>query len=670
MQNFGMPGVFTHGEFDTWSPGYLMFLAAMHNGISRLYETFGNGGADTEKRILTPEEYERTWYRPNPPLPTVEWSQRDNNNYEETALLSTLNYFAHNSRHFLDNYYLKSKRSIEKPKNTGPAAYALRADEGAANRQLQLLRVLQAQHVEISRLTEQTTVQVQPTTRAARTKGEKSKPQSLDAGSWIIRMDQPFSRAADALLDRQYWSPEDPQKHPYDDTGWSFGDLFDARVLRITDDGILSAKMEPVHTLASIAEKMDGGHPFYAINNSGQVSLLSLRYALKAAKVWIADASFNDQGRAFSAGSLVISDVDEKKVSAVSAHFDLKPQALSAKPDVALHAAGIARVAFLHTWLATQTEGWWRQAFDRLEVPFSYISTQTVAQEENLRAKYDVIVFAPVSRASTAQIVGGMPMWGNALPWRRTDLTPNLGKLDETEDMRPGLGFSGLQHLKTFVESGGTLITAEDTAEFAIDEGFAPGVFVAPLKGTKVEGSVLSAVRVDKNNPVAYGYGNDIGVYSKAGMAFTVSDLLTNRGILTEREYKRPTGRGGPEEEDSAEDRKGEKPVDLPSPKPWEAATLNEEQRRNNPLVIPEAERPRVIFRFAEKKNLLLSGLLEGGDSIAERPAVVDAHLGRGNVLLFAFNPVYRGETIGSYAMVFNAILNFRDSANKSSTTE
>ena len=52
MQRFGMPGVFTHGDFDTWSPGYLMFLAGMHNGISRLYETFGNGGADTEKRIL------------------------------------------------------------------------------------------------------------------------------------------------------------------------------------------------------------------------------------------------------------------------------------------------------------------------------------------------------------------------------------------------------------------------------------------------------------------------------------------------------------------------------------------------------------------------------------------------------------------------------------------
>ena len=94
MQSLGMPGVFTHGDFDTWSPGYLMFLAGMHNGISRLYETFGNGGADTEKRVLTPEQYSRTWYRQNPPPAAVVWSQRDNNNYEETALLTTLSYFS------------------------------------------------------------------------------------------------------------------------------------------------------------------------------------------------------------------------------------------------------------------------------------------------------------------------------------------------------------------------------------------------------------------------------------------------------------------------------------------------------------------------------------------------------------------------------------------------
>ncbi|HSY80129.1 MAG TPA: M14 family zinc carboxypeptidase, partial [Gemmatimonadaceae bacterium] len=54
MTRFGMPGVFAHGDFDTWSPGYLMFMAATHNGISRLYETFGNAMPETEERTLDP----------------------------------------------------------------------------------------------------------------------------------------------------------------------------------------------------------------------------------------------------------------------------------------------------------------------------------------------------------------------------------------------------------------------------------------------------------------------------------------------------------------------------------------------------------------------------------------------------------------------------------------
>jgi len=54
-----------------------------------------------------------------------------------------------------------------------------------------------------------------------------------------------------------------------------------------------------------------------------------------------------------------------------------------------------------------------------------------------------------------------------------------------------------------------------------------------------------------------------------------------------------------------------------------------------------------------------LSGLLENGDSVAEHAAVVLAHFGKGHVLLFSNNPVYRGETIGSYALVFNSIINF-----------
>src|SRR4051812_50023182 len=126
-----------------------MFIAAMHNGISRLYETFGNGGADTEERSLRPNDYARTWFRQNPPLPKAKWSQRNNNNYEQTGVLTALNYFASNNKLFLRNFYAKAKRSIEKPKTEGPGAYVFPAEDPRPGAQADLLNMLQDQKCEV-----------------------------------------------------------------------------------------------------------------------------------------------------------------------------------------------------------------------------------------------------------------------------------------------------------------------------------------------------------------------------------------------------------------------------------------------------------------------------------------------------------------------------------------
>ncbi|HEV2539733.1 MAG TPA: M14 family zinc carboxypeptidase [Frateuria sp.] len=580
MTQLGMPGVFTHGDFDTWSPGYLMFIAAMHNGISRLYETFGNDGADTRKRILDPSEYERTWYRPNPPLPEVTWSQRDNNNYEQTGVLTALDYFAHNGQAFLKNFYLKAKRSIQKPAEAGPAAYVLPADEKRAGAQAQLLRVMQRQHVEISRASAPISVQL-PTT------GEDKQPRTrrFPAGSYVIRMDQPYSRIADTLLDRQYWSPKDPQQHPYDDTGWSMGDLFDVEVVRVTSQDVLKAPMARL----------------------------------------------------------------EKPVEV--------PAGL---PGVDAAAARMPRIALMHTWLDTQTEGWWRMALDQLGVHYDYISTQDVAHMGDLRNRYDAILFAPIGGTSTRMIVDGLPMWGKPQPWQTTALTPNLGHIDSTPDIRPGLGEAGLANLRRFVHEGGLLVAAEDTARFAIDAGLAPGVFVTRTAKLKVVGSVLQADFVDHASPVAAGYDEHLALYSADGQSFTVSNLLTgDRGLPRAGDAERPTGRGGPHDQDVPEGRPFTAPPALPDTKPWQAMPLNVDQAYNNPWVIPQEQRPRVILRFADAKRLLVSGLLDGGGEMAEHAAVVDARYGKGHVLLFAGNPIWRGETLGSYPLVLNALTHF-----------
>ena len=83
------------------------------------------------------------------------------------------------------------------------------------------------------------------------------------------------------------------------------------------------------------------------------------------------------------------------------------------------------------------------------------------------------------------------------------------------------------------------------------------------------------------------------------------------------------------------------------------------DQARENRFLIPENQRPRALLRFADSDNLLVSGLLDNGGSLAKHAAVVDARLGKGHVLLFAINPMWRAATIGSYPLVTNAILNF-----------
>ncbi len=491
MTKFGMPGVFAHGTFDTWSPGYLMFIAATHNGISRLYETFGNGGADTLTRTLSPAEYERTWYKQNPPLPRAKWSQRNNNNYEQTALLVSLDYFNKNQKLFLKNFYLKSKRSIEKPKVEGPAAYVFPGDDPRTGNQAMLLRVLQAQGCEISRATAPFTVTVKkaggrrpgargqsasPSASPA-TKPDDTEPRTFPAGTYVLRMDQPYSRIADALLDYQYWSPRDPQQNVYDDTGWTFGEAANVQVVRVTDTKVLDAAMQPVSGEVRSAGGVVGAGSIYLVNANADNNLITLRYRLRKASFDAAEDSFEAAGKKFNRGSFIIRNATTDEVNKVATELGVQAYAVATAPTVKTHPVKAARVAIMHTWQSTQDEGWWRIAFDQMGVPYDYVSTQNVAKDSDLNKMYDVIVFGPGGGNANA-VIQGRPMYGNPIPWKKTELTPNLGGFASTDDMRPGLGYAGLMNLQNFVKNGGVFIGADDSASFAVSTGFTPGVSI------------------------------------------------------------------------------------------------------------------------------------------------------------------------------------------------
>jgi hypothetical protein len=77
------------------------------------------------------------------------------------------------------------------------------------------------------------------------------------------------------------------------------------------------------------------------------------------------------------------------------------------------------------------------------------------------------------------------------------------------------------------------------------------------------------------------------------------------------------------------------------------------------PLMPPPEMRPRILLRFAQEQNLLISGMLAGGRELAGKPAIVDLPSGKGHYLLFAINPMWREQTQGSFMLLLNAALHY-----------
>src|SRR5207302_7388470 len=166
---------------------------------------------------------------------------------------------------------------------------------------------------------------------------------------------------------------------------------------------------------------------------------------------------------------------------------------------------------------------------DNAHIPFTYISTQQVAKDDNLSAKFDAIVFGPGARG-TAAIVNGLPMFGNPLPWKKTAETPNLGSEDQTDDMRPGLSWIGVAHLQDFVRKGGLLVTVMDTSDLAVQSGFTPGLSVAQRQRLRIVGSVVRSKTIDATSPIAYGYTANLAIWCDNGPIFNLANIYGARG--------------------------------------------------------------------------------------------------------------------------------------------
>ncbi len=651
MTAYGVPGVYTFDFYDGWGANYMMWVAHMRNSIGRFYETQGAGDAST--RIIR-SNVQRQWHRPNTPLREVVWGIRNNVNLQQSAVLIAMHEVAANREEFLHNFYTKSMRSVAKARREGPAAYVLPAADPRPGQQARLLRLMEDHAFEVHRADGEIEV------------GETVFPE----GSYVVRMDQPFSRGADMLLDKQYYNPDDPR--PYDDTGWTVGPLFNAKTVRVEDTAILDADMTLLESVPATGGVEGGRGGTYLVNYNADNTLAEFRFAHDDLVIHAAEAPFGDDDREFNAGTFVIREEDnaELDLSVVldqaGAEYGFTAYRTRSDPEVPLHPVRTPRIAVVHTWTRTQDEGWLRIGLDEYGIPYDYISVHEVRDNPNLRDRYDVLVMGQ-QRGDAMSIVRGLRS-DDPIPWKATELTPNIGRQASTDDMRGGMGLEGVLNLKRFVETGGVFVTMANASRLPVHFGLADGVSIRTTPDLWARGGVFATRVTDDESPIGYGYDelgvafNTAPVFGVGGGGFGgffrgggVGGRNRGPGDTTDRR----TGRGGADERDIIQGRARDLgAAGVEAFREGRAEEGDDSPRGGGVSFGPDTDRVRVVMRFAQSvEDLLISGGLRNGRALANAPAVVDVSLGEGHIVMFSFNPFWRSHTHGSYALLFNTLM-------------
>ena len=657
MTKWGMPGVYTHAFMDGWSPGYLGSIAYNHNGMMRMYETQsgresgpaaavpGRGGRGAGEaaeggragrgeragrggrgRAQQPEEGRgagrgaaeqqvsgRGAETTEPEggrggrgaaagPPTGRGGGQDREWYRGIPIPpgAANNFSRRNNTNYMQTGVLSALQLTSIFPNLVLENFYRKTQNSIDSGRNDPPHgfVIPVQR-DMTRVTELVNIlRIQRIEIGQATREFKTTDGTFPAGSYVIKRDQPYGRLAKNLLERQLYP--DPNLRTYDDSGWTMGLAMLVDVKEITDKAILDVNTIPVKQVELRGKVTGSGRAGIAVAHYGSTNMIAFRYRLRHVPMKVADKSFKAEGIEFPAGSFIIgAPADPGAVRAAAEQLGLTAAALSSLPEVAAHDADAPRVAMYSSWSGTQEIGWVRFTFDRFGIPYDLIYKERV-KKGNLRADYDVIVMPTqnVNRQAVFQPPAARPV-----PYVKGTKYRFLGMYGETPDMTGGMGGEGVDAFAKFLEAGGTLIAMGNAVRFPTELGFARTV---DATGTTTPTfyaprPLVQAEILRLDHPVFYGY--------------------TER--LMPVKYL-----GGPL-------------MSAGSP-----------------------DQGNVLARYVGGDDAVLSGLMRGAAEIRQRPFAIDVpggFTGRGRVILFSNNPIYRWQNHGEFNMVFNAVLNWND---------
>jgi len=576
LEEAGKTGVGHDMIYDSYWPGGTRNTAWWKNVVGLLTEA-------ASARLATPiyiesgelsggrkgfPEYGRRSNFPSP-WPGGWWRLRDIMDYEHIALRSLIETSARYRQEFVSGPYQLARKAIGQGSSEPPYAFIIppaQHDPVAAARLVELLlrhglRLHQAE--------------------ADFTVGSTRYP----AGSYLIPAAQPYRAFLLTMLRPQRYPEVVPYQGgpifpPYDTTSWSLPISMGVDIVEA--DAPVEAQLRrldaPDWPGGSVAEGPGG----YLISHSADSVYVAINRLLaeKKSVYWLQQAP---PGGAVGDIYLPAGELSPEALSRLSTELHLPIRPLQLAPSGEAYRVGAGRVGLYKPWVASIDEGWTRWLLERYEFPLANLVNQEL-KEGTFKDKVDVLVLPDVGASIIKE---GKPSGERARFF--SPLPPEYAG---------GLGKEGGEHIKQWVEQGGTVVALDSSTDYVIE------LFQLPVSNVldrvrsdrfDSPGSMLRLL-VDNRHPLAYGMRSVEAAYFADSRAF---------------ETRLP---------DARFDR-------------------------------------RIVARYPEHDDeILVSGYLKGGELLERRAAVVDFTVGKGRVVLIGFRAQHRAQPHRTFKLFFNAL--------------
>ncbi|MFC2160448.1 M14 metallopeptidase family protein [Acidobacteriota bacterium] len=575
LEENGKAGILNAAQYPGWGHFGWHWITPFHNIAGMLTES-------ASAKIATPlyihpeqlrggarqfPEYEAQSTFPNP-WPGGWWTLRDIVEQKKISAWALLDLAARNKETVLWNAYLKAKRQTERGAQDNPKAYVIPADQHDSLTALRMVNTLLMSGIEIKRAS----------------KDLQAGGIIYPKGSFVVPLAQPKMGLIRNLLGQTFYADNEWTRdrdgsplRPYDSATHTMNEFMGVRVDPV--DEAMKGDLDILKEQIKISGKVEATSSEYLLDGRLNASFKAVNLLLdKGIDVSRVDKS----AMGLNPGDFIVSRGSDAVIKDIAEKSGVDFVALKEKPSSGIHVVKKSRVGMYHRyWGGNMDEGWTRFLLEQFSFPYTSLKDAEI-KKGDLINKYDVII---LPNDSTAMITGEMSSSGRYSP---SSVPP---------EYRSGIGTEGVETLKDFVKSGGTLVTLGQACEFAIDrfglnvsnalEGLDSTDFFCP-------GSTLK-VKFDNSHPLAYGMPSEGLVLYWSSPAFVITPGQHNEMYQTVVRYK--------------------------------------------------------------ENDLLQSGWLIGEDHLTNLSGMVEAHYGQGTVVLIGFRTQNRSQTHGTFKLFFNTMI-------------